>query len=107
MLRLTLQTLKVAAIATMALLTLAFGQRFFTYYLDRAKANDAGPVLFTIAPDESSDAVGQRLADLGLINSTVYFKAKLRLRGSDEGELVFAQIVVALRVAKEAAAGSE
>jgi UPF0755 protein len=81
-LRLTLQTLKVAAIATMAILTLAFGQRFFTYYLDRATANDAGPVLFTIAPDESSDAVGQRLADLGLINSTVYFKAKLRLRGS-------------------------
>jgi UPF0755 protein len=82
-LRLTLQTLKVAAIATIALLTIAFGQRFFTYYLDRAKANDTGPVLFTIAPDESADAVGQRLADLGLINSTVYFKLELRLRGSE------------------------
>jgi peptidoglycan lytic transglycosylase G len=81
-LRLTLQTLKVAAIATMALLTLAFGQRFFTHYLDRAKAADTGPVLFTIDQDESADSVGQRLADLKLINSTVYFKAKLRLRGS-------------------------
>lgn len=82
MLRLTLQTLKVAAIATMALLVLAFGQRFFTYYLDRAKANDTGPVLFTIDQDESADSVGQRLSDLGLINSTVFFKAKLKLRGS-------------------------
>jgi UPF0755 protein len=82
-LRLTLQTLKVAAIATMALLTIAFGQRFFMSYLDRAKANDSGPVLFTISPDESADSVGQRLADLGLINSPVFFKAKLRLRGSE------------------------
>lgn len=83
MLRLTLQALKVAAIATMALLTLFFGQRAFGYYLDRARATDTGPVLFTIAPDESADSVGQRLADLGLVRSTVYFKAKLRLRGSD------------------------
>lgn len=52
----------------MALLVLAFGQRFFTYYLDRAKANNTGPVLFTIDQDESADSVGQRLSDLGLIN---------------------------------------
>ena len=32
--------------------------------------------------DESADSVGQRLSDLGLINSTVFFKAKLKLRGS-------------------------
>ncbi len=83
MLRLTLQSLKVAAIVTMTLLTLFFGQRLFAYYLDRAQATDAGPVLFTIAPDESTDSVGQRLTDLGLIRSSVYFKAKMRLRGSD------------------------
>ena len=83
MLRLTLQSLKIAAIATMTLLTLLFGQRLFSYYLDRAQATDAGPVLFTIAPDESTDSVGQRLTDLGLIRSTVYFKGKMRLRGAD------------------------
>jgi UPF0755 protein len=82
-LRLTLQALKVAAIATVALLTLFFGQRLFNSYLERAATNDTSPVLFTIAPDESADSVGQRLADLGLIRSTAYFKAKIRLRGSD------------------------
>lgn len=83
MLRLTLQALKVAAIATIALLTLFFGQRLFTSSLDRARASDTSPVLFTIAQDESSDAVAQRLVDLGLMRSTTYFKAKLRLRGAD------------------------
>lgn len=83
MLRLTLQALKVAAIATVALLTLFFGQRLFTSSLDRARAGDTSPVLFAIAQDESSDAVAQRLTDLGLIRSGTYFKAKLRLRGAD------------------------
>ena len=83
MLRLTLQALKVAAIATVALLTLFFGQRLFTSSLDRARAGDTRPVLFTIAQDESSDAVAQRLTDLKLINSGTYFKAKLRLRGAE------------------------
>ena len=83
MLRLTLQALKVAAIATVALLTLFFGQRLFTAALDRSRAGDTSPVLFTIAQDESADAVGQRLVDLGLLRSTTYFKAKLRLRGAD------------------------
>lgn len=82
MLRITLQTLKVAAIATMALITIFFGQRFFNSYLERARANDSGVVLFSIAQDESAAAVGQRLSDLGLINSSVYFQGKLRLRGS-------------------------
>jgi UPF0755 protein len=82
-LRLTLQTLKVAAIATVALLTLFFGQRLFTSSLDRARASDTSPVLFSIAQDESPDAVAQRLTDLGLIHSSTYFKAKLRLRGAD------------------------
>lgn len=83
MLRLTLQALKVAAIATVALLTLFFGQRLFTASLDRARASDTSPVLFAIAPDENADTVAQRLVDLGLIRSTTYFKAKLRLRGAD------------------------
>lgn len=83
MLRLTLQALKIAAIGTMVLLTVIFGQRVFSYYFDRASATSGSPVLFTIAPDESADSVANRLADLGLIRSTVYFKAKVRLRGSD------------------------
>jgi UPF0755 protein len=73
----------VAAIATVALLTLFFGQRLFTSYLERAATNDTSPVLFSIAPDETSDSVAQRLADLGLIRSTTYFKGKMRLRGAD------------------------
>ncbi len=83
MLRLTLQALKVAAIATVALLTLFFGQRLFNSYLERARTNDTNPVLFTVEPDESPDAVAQRLADLKLVQSTTYFKGKLRLRGAD------------------------
>ena len=83
MLRLTLQALKVAAIVMVAVLTLFFGQRLFTSYLDRARANDTSPVLFTVAPDESPDAVAQRLSDLKLVQSTTYFKGKLRLRGAD------------------------
>jgi UPF0755 protein len=82
-LRLTLQALKVAAIATVALLTLFFGQRLFNSYLERARTTEASPVLFTIEPDESTDSVGARLADLGLIRSTTYFKGKVRLRGAD------------------------
>jgi len=82
-LRLTLQALKVAAIATVALLTLFFGQRLFDSYLERARTNDTSPVLFTIAPDETNDAVAERLAELKLIRSTTYFKGKIRLRGSE------------------------
>ena len=83
MLRLTLQALKVAAIATVALLTLFFGQRLFTSYLERQATEDTSPVLFTIAPDETPDSVAERLANLGLIKSTTYFKGKIRLRGSE------------------------
>lgn len=83
MLRLTLQTLKVAAIATVALLTLFFGQRLFNSYLERARTTNASPVLFTIAPDESNDAVAERLAELNLIQTPAYFKAKIRLRGAE------------------------
>ncbi len=83
MLRLTLQALKVAAIATVALLTLFFGQRLFSDYLERARATSTNPVLFTIEPDENPDVVAERLAELKLIQTTAYFKGKLRLRGAD------------------------
>jgi UPF0755 protein len=82
-LKLTLQALKVAAIATVALLTLFFSQRVFDHYLNRSATADTNPVLFTIAPDESTDSVAARLHDLKLIQSPLYFKAKLRLRGTD------------------------
>ena len=83
MLRLTLQTLKITAIGAMALLTLFFGQRLFLYQLDRTTASGASPVLFTVEPDETADSVARRLHELGLIRSTVYFKGKMRLRGTD------------------------
>lgn len=83
MLRLTLQTLKVAAIAIVALLTLLSGQRLFTYYLDRSASADSGVVFFTVEPDESANSVATRLQDLDLIRSSAYFKAKMRLRGAD------------------------
>ena len=84
MLRLTLQALKVAAIATVALLTLFFGQRLFNSYLDRAATNDTSPVLFTIAPDESvrlgRAAPGRPRADP--LHRPIS-RRKMRLRGSD------------------------
>ncbi len=83
MLRLTLQALKVAAIATVALLTLFFGQRLFNSYLERARTNDTNPVLFTVESDESPDMVAQRLTELELVQSATYFKGKLRLRGAE------------------------
>lgn len=83
MLRLTLQTLKITAIGAMALLTLFFGQRLFLYQLDRTAASGASPVLFTVEPDETADSVARRLHELGLIRSPVYFKGKMRLRGTD------------------------
>lgn len=83
MLRLTLQALKVAAIGVTAVLVVVFAQRLFTHYLDRTENTGGQPILFTVAPDETSDSVAARLHDLGLIRSTLYFKGKMRLRGSD------------------------
>ncbi len=83
MLRLALQALKIAAIGTVALLTLFFSRELFNEYRARASGGDANPVLFTVEQDESADAVGARLNELGLIRSTAYFKGKMRLRGSD------------------------
>ena len=83
MLRLILQALKIAAIGILGLLILVFSRELFVHYLDRARSGDANPVLFTVEPDETADSVGARLNDLGLIRSTTYFKAKVRLRGSD------------------------
>ncbi len=83
MLRLALQSLKVAAVAVVTLLTLFAGQRIFNHYLDRSVSASSGPVLFTVEPDESANSVSGRLEELGLIRSTTYFKAKMRLRGAD------------------------
>lgn len=82
-LRFSLQALKVTAVAALALLTVFFSQRLFLHYLDRTAATGATPVLFTVEPDESADSVAARLQAAGLIRSTLYFKAKMRLRGSD------------------------
>ncbi len=83
MLRLTLQSLKVAAIAAVALLTLFAGQQIFNRYLDRSASANTGSVLFTVEPDESANSVATRLEELDLIRSPTYFKAKMRLRGAD------------------------
>lgn len=83
MLRLTLQALKVGAVVVLALLIVLFGQRLFTSSLDRTVAANTSPVLFIVEPDESADSVAARLNEQSLIRSTVYFKGKMRLRGSD------------------------
>ena len=83
MLRLILQTLKITAIGVVTLLVVFVAQRAFAEGLTRVARADNSQVLFTVEQDESADSVAGRLNDLGLIRSTVYFKTKMRLRGSD------------------------
>ncbi len=84
MLRIIVQTLKIATIATMAVVVALGGQRFFDYYLDHEKPTDTGrPFVLQVTEEDDGDAIAARLADAGMIQSELYFKTQLRLSGGD------------------------
>ncbi len=84
MLRIIVQTLKIATIATMAVVVALGGQRFFDYYLDQEKPTDTGrPFVLQVTEEDDGDAIAARLADAGMIQSELYFKTQLRLTGGD------------------------
>ena len=83
MLRATIQALKIVTIATMAIVTVLGGQRFFDYAIDRSAAADAGRrVRFEVSNEPSIDEVAARLKRAGLIRSPDLFKAQLRFTNS-------------------------
>ncbi len=84
MLRIIVQTLKIATIAAMAVIVALGGQRFFDYYLDHEKPTDTGrPFVLQVTEEDDDDAVAARLADADMIQSELYFKTQLRLSGGD------------------------
>ena len=84
MLRIIVQTLKIATIATMAVIVGLGAQRFFDYYIEREAPNDTGrPFVLRVTEEDDGDAIAARLADAGMIQSELYFKTQLRLTGGD------------------------
>ncbi len=83
MLRLMIQTLKVAAIVVLSLAIIFISQRALFHYLNTASASSGQPVTFVVAENESVNSVASRLQDAGLIRSGTYFKIKMRLSNAD------------------------
>ncbi len=83
MLRLMIQSLKVAAIVVLTLAILFTAQRALFHYLDTAGASDGQPVTFVVNDSESVSSVADRLEQEGLIRSGTYFKLKMRLSNAD------------------------
>ena len=83
MLRLMIQSLKVAAIIVLTLAILFTAQRALFHYLDTASASDGQPVTFVVNDSESVSSVADRLQQEGLIRSGTYFKLKMRLSNAD------------------------
>ena len=83
MLRLMIQTLKVAAIVVLTLAILFTAQRALFHYLNVASASDSQPVTFVVSDNESVNSVSDRLQSAGLIRSSTYFKLKMRLSNAD------------------------
>ena len=83
LLRLMIQSLKVAAIIVLTLAILFTGQRALFHYLDAAGASDGQQVTFVVNDSESVSSVADRLEKEGLIRSGTYFKLKMRLSNAD------------------------
>ena len=82
MLRILLQTLKILTIAAMAVLVGAGGLRLFALATDVTRPEDVGEVVeITIADGEPENELAARLADAGLVRSTVLFENQLRFGG--------------------------
>ena len=86
MLRVVVQTLKIAAIAAAAVLVAVGGLRLLNYAEERTTAADAGrPVPFGVSEEDTGESLAARLEDEGLIRSELVFEAQYRLAS---GELV-------------------
>ena len=83
MLRLMIQSLKVAAIVVLTLAIVFVSQRALFHYLNNASASNGQQVTFVVADSESVNSVASRLQDAGLIRSGTYFKLKMRLSNAD------------------------
>ena len=84
MIRVFTQSLKIVAIAAMALLVLLGAQELFTYVQDDARADNIGArVRIDVAEDDAVDAVAAKLTDADLIRSELYFTARVRLAGAE------------------------
>lgn len=83
MLHIILQSLKILTIAVMTLLVATGGVRVFDLAVQRAIPEDSGErVEITISADDTVDAVADRLAEAGLIRSTLLFSTQMRVEGS-------------------------
>jgi UPF0755 protein len=81
-LRILLQTLKILTIAAMAVLVGAGGLRLFALATEVTRPEDVGEVVeITIADGEPENELAARLADAGLVRSTVLFENQLRFGG--------------------------
>ncbi len=85
MIRVLVQSLKIATIALAAVLVLFGSVRAFDYYRDQAVAEGrvGKSVVVTIRSRDDSGAVADKLSDAGLINSKTYFEMLLRFSGKD------------------------
>lgn len=82
MLRLTVQTLKIVSIITVAILIIAGAKAGFDYAIgESTDARTGQDVAFQVTGDDSADTVAVRLADEDLIRSEFIFTNSLRLSG--------------------------
>ena len=83
MLRLTVQTLKIVSIVTVAVLIIVGARAGFDYALNRTADSHAGePVPFQVTADDSGATIADRLAAADLIRVPVYFTTQLRFAGN-------------------------
>ena len=84
MLRLTVQTLKIVSIATVAILILIGARAGFNYALDESTdARTGQPVAFQVTGDDNADTIAARLADEDLIRSPFVFTSSLTTFGGN------------------------
>src|SRR3954465_9737739 len=85
MLRAVTQALKIVTIVVASLLVVGGGARAFEYYRDQAntKARFGQPVVVTIKKGDDSGAVADKLHEVKLINSKIYFETLVRFSGKE------------------------
>ncbi len=84
MLRLTVQTLKIVSIATVAILILVGARAGFDYALDESTdARTGQPVAFQVTGDDNADTIADRLVGADLIRSPFVFTSSLTTFGGN------------------------
>jgi len=83
-LRLTVQTLKIVSIATVAILILVGARAGFDYAVNESTdARTGQPVAFQVTGDDNADTIAGRLADADLIRSPFVFTSSLTTFGGN------------------------